>query len=157
MELFRLFAQHACDLMVWVVTQQYLLPVRHDRAHIIPTLGRLRHNDISDFPMGQDYTHNKILCRRTKAKQRTESQLKHSFIFQLSEHSVSRKWLFILVLGLVLGIETRASHMLSIAATSELHTHLAWPHPLFFKDDLSMLIRLVSSIFRAEVPLLQPH
>lgn len=35
----------------------------------------LRHNDISDFPRGQDYTHNKILCQM-KEKQRTESQLR---------------------------------------------------------------------------------
>lgn len=44
------------------------------------TLGRLRHNDISDFPSSQDYTHNEILCQ-TKEKQRTESQLKRSSCF----------------------------------------------------------------------------
>lgn len=118
------------------------------------TLGRLRHNDISDFPRGQDYTHNKILCQM-KAKQRTESQLKRSSCFPTFWIHYKLQVTFYSCFGF--GAEdsnqgfTHAKYSCYPWTT---HTPSPASTPLFQR--WSRLIRLVSSIFRAEVPL-QEH
>lgn len=76
-------------------------------------------------------THITKSCVKQKRNKGQKANSNVHPVSQLSEHTINHRLLFILALGLVLRIQTRASHMLNTAATPELHTHLAWPLPLF--------------------------